>query len=495
MNTPPQPARRWLIASALLLDGPERTLRRGRDPVPLPPRAFDLLVRLAQAEGRLLGKEQLLDDVWQDRMVEDGTLSRHVWLLRKALGADAALLETVPKAGYRLLGVQALDETPSAAAETIPPESSVVMPPRPAFGARYLVGAGLGLALALSLLLLWPGTLVRQPTDGDPTSGFAEREQAQLLAVRAQALVARRSEADLIEAIQLYRQAVGLAPQEARHHAGLAMALALVSGVALPASSYDSARQSARRALTLQPDHVDALAVLGLVAMNRDRDWPGAENLFRRALAIDPRHVRSLHWLGELLVLLGTRQEEGLAMLQQAHDLAPDEVAITSDLAKAAYFSRQYERAIRSATRAIALDPAFAHSHRWRALARLEVGRCTSALEDARDAVRLDPSAIVRAEQIYVLGRCGQRPQAGELALQLRGESEGGYVSPIALLLVALAVDDRAAALDALEEAVRNGNMVLGVATAPAMDVLRSEPRFVALMAQIGAATTAVSSR
>ena len=104
------PTMRWHIGAALQLDGPERSLRRGHEAITLPPRAFDLLVRLAQAEGRLLGKSQLLEEVWDDRLVEDGTLSRHIWLLRKALGADAALLETVPKVGYRLLGVSPLSD-------------------------------------------------------------------------------------------------------------------------------------------------------------------------------------------------------------------------------------------------------------------------------------------------------------------------------------------------------------------------------------------------
>lgn len=491
---PVEPARRWRIGATLQLDGPERSLRRGHEPITLPPRAFDLLVRLAQAEGRLLGKAQLLDEVWQDRMVEDGTLSRHIWLLRKALGADAPLLETVPKVGYRLLGVQPLGDTatdePAKPAAVGPELATSSAGDRRRRTWRGLLG---GMAAVVLVLLALAG-LWRVQSD-ERSSGSAQWEQAQLLAVRAQALIARRAEADLLEAVQLYRQALALAPEQAEHHAGLAMALALVSGVALPAETYDSARQSAQQALALQPDNVNALAVLGLVAMNRDRDWPEAEARFRQALAIDPMHVRSHHWLGELLVLLGERQTEGLAELEQAHALAPAEVAIASDLAKAAYFARRYEQAIAAATRAMALDPAFAHSYRWRALAEAEMGWCEAAITDARAAVRLDLSPVVRAEHIYVLGRCGHRQDASDLAAQLRSESQAGYITPIALLLVALALDERPAALDALEEAVRNGNMILGLATAPALDVLRSEPRFVAAMAQVSAESRAVSSR
>ncbi|MCB1589531.1 MAG: hypothetical protein KDI56_11565, partial [Xanthomonadales bacterium] len=117
------------------------------------------------------------------------------------------------------------------------------------------------------------------------------------------------------------------------------------------------------------------------------------------------------------------------------------------------------------------------------------------AMADARAAVRLDPAPVVRAEHIYVLGRCEHHQDASDLAAQLRSESQAGYITPIALLLVALALDERSAALDALEAAVRNGNMILGLATAPALDAIRSEPRFLALLAQLNAESRAVSSR
>ncbi|MCB1626884.1 MAG: winged helix-turn-helix domain-containing protein [Xanthomonadales bacterium] len=488
------PTMRWHIGAALQLDGPERSLRRGHEAITLPPRAFDLLVRLAQAEGRLLGKSQLLEEVWDDRLVEDGTLSRHIWLLRKALGADAALLETVPKVGYRLLGVSPLSDpsvvAPVNSAASGPGSANSTPADSSWRGWRGLLGGVV--AIVLMSMSIWG---VWRTQSGERSSGTVQQEQAQLLAVRAQALMARRSEADLLEAIQLYRQALALAPEQAQHHAGLAMALALVSDVALPAETNDSARQSAQQALALQPDNANALAVLGLVAMNRDRDWLEAEARFRQALAIDPTHLRSRHWLGELLVLLGERQTDGLAELEQAHALAPMDVAIASDLAKAAYFSRRYDQAVDSATRAMALDPAFAHSYRWRALAGVEVGQCVQAMADARAAVRLDPAPVVRAEHIYVLGRCEHHQDASDLAAQLRSESQAGYITPIALLLVALALDERSAALDALEAAVRNGNMILGLATAPALDAIRSEPRFLALLAQLNAESRAVSSR
>jgi len=81
----------------------ERLVLRDGQPVPMTPKAFDLLLVLAENAGRLLTKEQLMQAVWSDTAVEEANLSYHVFAIRKALGdaADNGLIATVPRRGYR----------------------------------------------------------------------------------------------------------------------------------------------------------------------------------------------------------------------------------------------------------------------------------------------------------------------------------------------------------------------------------------------------------
>ena len=81
----------------------ERLLLKNGRPVPLTPKAFDVLVALATNPGRLLTKDQLLQAVWGDTVVEEANLSYHVFAIRKALGDsdNGRFIETVPKRGYR----------------------------------------------------------------------------------------------------------------------------------------------------------------------------------------------------------------------------------------------------------------------------------------------------------------------------------------------------------------------------------------------------------
>lgn len=88
------------------LNPAERVLTREGRPVPLTPKAFDLLVVLAENGGRLLGKKDLMEAVWPDSFVEEGNLTFTVSSLRKALGEDPKepqYIETVPRSGYRFV--------------------------------------------------------------------------------------------------------------------------------------------------------------------------------------------------------------------------------------------------------------------------------------------------------------------------------------------------------------------------------------------------------
>jgi TolB-like protein/Flp pilus assembly protein TadD len=80
------------------------TLFRKDDRVALSPKAAELLVALVQAAGRVLTREQLLQQVWPDTVIEEGSLSSHISMLRKTLGTGPNgqdFIETLPKRGYR----------------------------------------------------------------------------------------------------------------------------------------------------------------------------------------------------------------------------------------------------------------------------------------------------------------------------------------------------------------------------------------------------------
>jgi DNA-binding winged helix-turn-helix (wHTH) protein len=75
----------------LLIDG---------TPVELGSRAFDLLITLIEARGRLVTKDEIMDRVWPSTVVSENNLRVQMAALRRALGNDRDVIKTIPGRGY-----------------------------------------------------------------------------------------------------------------------------------------------------------------------------------------------------------------------------------------------------------------------------------------------------------------------------------------------------------------------------------------------------------
>lgn len=89
------------------LDIKKRRLLCGEATIALTPKEYDLLFFLIENANRVVEKDELLDNIWKDTFVEEGTLTRNISWLRKKLavhaGNEAKIIETLPKRGYRFL--------------------------------------------------------------------------------------------------------------------------------------------------------------------------------------------------------------------------------------------------------------------------------------------------------------------------------------------------------------------------------------------------------
>jgi DNA-binding winged helix-turn-helix (wHTH) protein/tetratricopeptide (TPR) repeat protein len=70
-------------------------------PAELPPRVFDLLLLFLAEPGVLHSRESLFSRIWPGLVVEEGSLSQAIWLLRRAMGEERKhALRTVSRSGY-----------------------------------------------------------------------------------------------------------------------------------------------------------------------------------------------------------------------------------------------------------------------------------------------------------------------------------------------------------------------------------------------------------
>jgi len=131
--------------------------------VQVEPRLIDVLVRLAERPGEVVGRRELLDAVWCDAVVGEESLTRAIFELRQIFGDDPRaprIIETIRKRGYRLVApVRPAGVDPGAAPAVDRPATAAAAPAR---GARRrgpwparLLGAAAVAVLAAAVALVW----------------------------------------------------------------------------------------------------------------------------------------------------------------------------------------------------------------------------------------------------------------------------------------------------------------------------------------------------
>jgi DNA-binding winged helix-turn-helix (wHTH) protein/Tol biopolymer transport system component len=103
----------WLVRPGLA------RIERAAEVVHITPRSMAVLVYLAEARGRVISRNEILDAVWPRMEVTQDALSQCIVELRKAFRDDskhAAVIETIPRVGIRLIVPVSLAETQSIAA-------------------------------------------------------------------------------------------------------------------------------------------------------------------------------------------------------------------------------------------------------------------------------------------------------------------------------------------------------------------------------------------
>lgn len=140
---------------AFTLDPVAKVLFRDGQPVHVPRKAVETLLVLAGNAGQVVTKEEIMQAVWPDRVVEEANLAQNIAVIRKALGAQPgspAHIETFPGRGYRLEGPVARTVSSEVEQTAAAPSAAA---PRPGRGrGRLMAGIAL-MGLAAAAALVW----------------------------------------------------------------------------------------------------------------------------------------------------------------------------------------------------------------------------------------------------------------------------------------------------------------------------------------------------
>lgn len=98
-----KPASHLYAFDSFLVDPLKRTILCDERPLRLTPKAFDILLAFLENKGEAIDKNELMNKVWPDTVVEENNLTRNISSLRKALGetpTEHRYIVTIPGHGY-----------------------------------------------------------------------------------------------------------------------------------------------------------------------------------------------------------------------------------------------------------------------------------------------------------------------------------------------------------------------------------------------------------
>jgi len=260
-----------------------RQVLRNGDSETLEPRVMQVLVAFAQAEGSILGHEELIERCWDGRIVGDNAIHRTISKLRDLglnFGGGAFVIETITKVGYRMSVCGAETSHKLRVVESIgsPPVGNEEW----RTSRRLVLGAGV-LASVAGATGLGYHFLRSDPLDA---------RVADLVARSDQAIRNGLPDSDA-QGVGFLEEAVALQPDNKLVWGRLALARSIVAEHAPPAqraAAVAATQDAARRALALDDRQVDGLAALALLPPYYG-DWLAAERRMNAVLAVNPEHL------------------------------------------------------------------------------------------------------------------------------------------------------------------------------------------------------------
>jgi tetratricopeptide (TPR) repeat protein len=301
--------------------------------------------------------------------------------------------------------------------------------------------------------------------------------------MRGRFFVDRWTPEDSAQALRSFERAAELDRNYALAYVG--MAECFVFGVA-GLNEEDGVKRgiaAATRALELKPDMGEAHAMLGMLRLQKDWDFAGAEAEIKKGIALSPNYASAHHWYSHLLIELG-RFDESLIEAKILLELDPVSPTPVGHMAYHYRAARQWDSAIAWYQKELAMDPT--HTDDFGEMGEAYVGKRAfpEAIRELSRAVEMSRNST---QYPYYLARLGYAyAQAGDAAKarKILGELPAGNLNDLACVYAGLGERDKSIAL--LNESYLRHTFPLDAAYAVEFDPLRPDPRFTELLHRVG---------
>lgn len=398
-----------------VLDVELRELRRSGEPISLEPQVFDVLAHLIRNRDRVVTKDELLNSVWDGRIVSDSTLTSRITAARRALGDSGQaqrMIRTVSRKGFRFVGEV-------ADAPAMEPRLSPLLRERPSIAVMpfnnlnddrsqeyFADGIVEELITGLSRIK-WLFVISRNSTFIYKGRSADVKTVGRELNVRyvLEGSV-RRSGNHVRVTGQLIEAATAAHVWAGRYDGTLDDVFALQDEMTMnviAAVEPTLRKAEIERARRKRPENLDAydlyLRALPFVATAMPEDADKALGLLEEAIGLEPDYAivhGFIAWCHEQRYLRaglhaetrGVARRHARAAIETGGD---DAMALAMGGFVVAVMEHDYETALEALDRSLALSPSSALAHGFSSIVRAWVGDDTTAIEHGMNGIRLGP--------------------------------------------------------------------------------------------------------
>lgn len=319
------------------------------------------------------------------------------------------------------------------------------------------------------------------------TKRYTESTEAYHLFIKGRYYLHKRLDEAIRKAIEYFQQAIDVDPVYAPAYVGLADCYPLLSlyGALEPSEAYPKAEAAARRALEIDDSLAEAHNSLGVVKLFYEWDWTGAEQAFQQAIELNPGYADAYQRYGMLLVARG-RFAEATVQFDHAQALDPLSLITKTFSGCAFYYARRYDAAVERFQEVIEMDRNYSMAHFRLGLNYAQQQKFDEALVELQTSSQLSGDRDVVAAVGYVYGLQGDTAEALDALEELKQREAESFVSAYDKALVNLGLGDWKQALAWLEEAYKERSYwLIYIQVDPALDLLRTNPRFAELLGKV----------
>jgi adenylate cyclase len=337
----------------------------------------------------------------------------------------------------------------------------------------------------LKLTLLKKGQQLQ--TNRKPTNNTKAYE----LYLKGRFYVTRR-DVWMLRSLECFQQAIVLDPQFALAHAAYADAILLIAfyGLMPPREVFASAKQSAERALQLDPSLCEPYCALGYYYICFEWNWPDAKKNFLKAIALNPQYAEGhIRYACNFLTCVAGKFEEAEGHAKTAIQLEPLSSLFQAMHSVILHCAGRFGEALDACKAGIEIDADSFLCLVNAGIAQLALHQYQEAITSFESARKLSNKQFMPVHGlIWTYCLTGRSDKGRELMNELKERSKTEYVANTFTALSAAYLNENEEAFDYFEKAYIDKDPILLLLKYAQWVPLhiRDDPRFQNLLTRIG---------